>query len=430
MWWRYALSIGVFLAVVLTIAVRVGLVLGRRSAREHSGSPAARAGVLVGEGWSDDAERRLVALMPYAMLVLTGQGLVRYLSPDVRDLGIVENDRLTDPGIEGVLRRVVADERVRELEIHVRQSSPRSVDGGGEGQDQDVDGEYLRVRAGAVGPNLYAVFLSDITEQRRFASMRRDFVTNVSHELKTPAGAISLLAETISDASDDATAVRYFAQRIIKESQRLTQLVHRLIDLQRVQDPQVVRNPEVLDVVALARDAIGMNLTLAQTGGVDLLLDLEGRRITDGDVVENGPSVRADRTALTTALKNLVENAIRYSPDRTAVNVDVRSRGERVLIRVIDRGEGIPKEALGRIFERFYRVDEARSRATGGSGLGLAIAKHGVEECGGTLSVWSHEGLGSTFTVSLPLVAGDDRQGADAVGGGPATAIQEEGHRL
>ncbi|MDN6554084.1 MAG: two-component sensor histidine kinase, partial [Bifidobacterium mongoliense] len=332
MWWRYALSIGVFLAVVLTIAVRVGLVLGRRSAREHGGSPAARAGVLVGEGWSDDAERRLIALMPYAMLVLTGQGLVRYQSPDARDLGIVENDRLTDPGIEAVLRRVVADERVRELEIHVRQSSPRSVDGGGEGQDQDVDGEYLRVRAGAVGPNLYAVFLSDITEQRRFASMRRDFVTNVSHELKTPAGAISLLAETISDAADDATAVRYFAQRIIKESQRLTQLVHRLIDLQRVQDPQVVRNPEVLDVVALARDAIGMNLTLAQTGGVGLLLDLEGRRIADGDVVAHGPSVRADRTSLTTALKNLIENAIRYSPDRTAVTIDVRSRGERALI--------------------------------------------------------------------------------------------------
>ena len=238
--------------------------------------------------------------------------------------------------------------------------------------------------------------------------MRRDFVTNVSHELKTPAGAISLLAETIGDAADDPDMVKYFAGRVSKESERLTELVHRLIDLQKAQSAAAVLNAERLSVLALVREAIVENQVKAESKHINLVLSLNGRqKLVHAEgaanaVDEDDLFIEADHETIKTAVKNLVENAINYSPDHTTVAVGVGSGDGKVAIRVVDQGIGIPESSLDRIFERFYRVDPARSRETGGTGLGLAITKHCVQDCGGTIAVWSREGEGSTFTITLP----------------------------
>jgi len=264
------------------------------------------------------------------------------------------------------------------------------------------------VRVGQISDDLFAIFISDMSEQRRFEIMRRDFVTNVSHELKTPAGAISLLAETIGDAADDPDMVKYFAGRVSKESERLTELVHRLIDLQKAQSTAAVLNAERLSVLALAREAIVENQVKAESKHINLVLSLNGKqKLVHVEGAENAVDqddvfINADHETIKTAVKNLVENAVNYSPEHTTVAVGVGSGDGKVSIRVVDQGIGIPESSLDRIFERFYRVDPARSRETGGTGLGLAITKHCVQDCGGTIAVWSREGEGSTFTITLP----------------------------
>ena len=264
------------------------------------------------------------------------------------------------------------------------------------------------MRVGQISDDLFAIFISDMSEQRRFEIMRRDFVTNVSHELKTPAGAISLLAETIGDAADDPDMVKYFAGRVSKESERLTELVHRLIDLQKAQSAAAVLNAERLSVLALVREAIVENQVNAESKHISMVLSLNGKQKlvyvegAENAIDQDDVFINADHETIKTAVKNLVENAINYSPEHTTVAVDVGSSDGKVSIRVVDQGIGIPESSLDRIFERFYRVDPARSRETGGTGLGLAITKHCVQDCGGTIAVWSREGEGSTFTITLP----------------------------
>lgn len=379
-------------------------------------------GVLGGELISRSVVHRLIETMPNALIVCSSQGLVSYASPGAAQLGLTERNRLTQPELMDLLTQAASDDELREREITTQSG----------GQDT-----HVRVRIGAIDEDSYAVFLDDVSEQRRFEEMRRDFVTNVSHELKTPSGAIALLAETISDAADDPDAVRYFAGRITKESERLGQLVRHLIDLQRVQDASAMQVTQRVDALAAVREAIALNATPAQTRDIVVQLTADRQSLplsalhdAPPDVISSesgmasnnahgdgqydaGYEVLADRESLTSAVRNLVENAIRYSPEHgsVAVALDHGRDAESiptVRIRVVDHGIGIPKEAQGRIFERFYRVDAARSRVTGGSGLGLSIAKHGVEEHGGTLSVWSHEGIGSTFTIEMRSAPADD----------------------
>jgi two-component system sensor histidine kinase SenX3 len=334
------------------------------------------------------------------------------LSPGAAQLGLIDRDRLAAPELMDLLAQVDSDGVLREREL---------TTGAGE------QATHTRVRIGAIDDDAYAVFLDDVSEQRRFEEVRRDFVTNVSHELKTPSGAIALLAETISDAADDPDAVRYFAGRITKESERLNQLVRHLIDLQRVQDMSAMQATQRVDALAAVREAIELNATSAQERQIDVRLTVDGQMHQMPQMHPSASSdsrfeVLADRESLTTAVRNLVENAIRYSPQHGSVVVVLERAGDTapidaasthaasthavpthaVRIRVVDQGIGIPKDAQARVFERFYRVDAARSRATGGSGLGLSIAKHGIEEHGGSLSMWSHEGFGSTFTIELP----------------------------
>ena len=209
------------------------------------------------------------------------------------------------------------------------------------------------------------MFINDVTEQRRFERMRRDFVTNVSHELKTPAGAISLLAETVSDAADDPGAVRYFAGRITKESARLTELVTHLIELQRAQDAPAMLKAQRISAMSVVRAAVGENLVQAGAKHIAIRLSLRGEQApVDADAAADDEAQRdiaimVDRETLATAVKNLVENAIRYSPEYTTVSVSVSlcKDPSSMTIRVIDRGIGIPSASLDRVFERFYRVD-------------------------------------------------------------------------
>lgn len=408
--------------VVLVVAVAVAAAIGAavaygrgREAGEAESRPRPAEGdhSLFGEDLPVlPTERRFVEAMPYALIVADSAGAVAYASKGADPLNLVRNGRLVAEDIGEVLALVVADGQVRERELKVTLPRPdRRQDGRGvrAGEAVPTDTLYLRVRIGAIADDLFAIFLHDMSEQRRFEAMRRDFITNVSHELKTPSGAISLLAETITDAADDPDAVRYFAGRITKESQRLAELVHKLIELQRAQDAPAMSDAKPMSVVAMTRESIAANEVQADAKQIGIVLSLNGRVIPvevpegEPETLDDDVLVRVGREPFTTAVKNLVENAIHYSPAHTTVSVGIGVVGDRVRIRVVDQGIGIPKESLGRIFERFYRVDPARSRETGGSGLGLAITKHCVQECGGTISVWSREGEGSTFTIELPV---------------------------
>ena len=362
-------------------------------------------------------ERQLVAVMPEALVVVDSLATVQYASPAARRFGIIHDQAMALAEIRDIVKLVSTDSVVRERELTIplhgrTRTGMVNTNGKGveAGKPLPEDTLYLHVRVGQIADNLFAIFISDMSEQRRFEIMRRDFVTNVSHELKTPAGAISLLAETIGDAADDPDAVKYFSGRISKESERLTELVHRLIDLQKAQSAAAMLNAERLSVLSVAREALAENQVKAESKHISLVLSVNGRQVLVHANAEELAKeaeqnldvfVVADHETIKTAVKNLVENAINYSPEHTTV-----AESGKVAIRVVDQGIGIPAASLSRIFERFYRVDPARSRETGGTGLGLAITKHCVEDCGGTISVWSREGEGSTFTITMPQASG------------------------
>ena len=383
-------------------------------------------------------ERQLVSVMPEALVVVDSLAAVKYASPEVQRFDLIEDNAMTVAEIRDILRLVSTDSVVRERELAIpldrsARTAANNTDGRGieAGKTLPADTLYLHVRIGQIADDRFAIFLSDMSEQRRFEIMRRDFVTNVSHELKTPAGAISLLAETIESAADDPDAVRYFAGRISKESTRLTELVHRLIDLQKAQSATAMLSARRLSVSQVACEAINENQVNADSKHISLVLSVNGTAVpvsdvhvsdvaSDGGASTHGEDdvfVKADYETIKTAVKNLVENAVNYSPEHTTVAVGVSGDGTKATIRVVDQGIGIPAASLDRIFERFYRVDPARSRETGGTGLGLAITKHCVRDCGGTINVWSREGEGSTFTITLPQVSGnkseEDRKAKD-----------------
>jgi two-component system sensor histidine kinase SenX3 len=237
-----------------------------------------------------------------------------------------------------------------------------------------------------------ALLLDDVTETRRLEAVRRDFVANVSHELKTPVGALTLLAEAVQDAADDPEAIRRFAGRMQHEGIRLGRLVAELIELSRLQGAEPLPSPAMVDVDDVVAEAVDRTRLAAESGGIVVVSGGQGRL-----------AVRGNESQLVTALVNLVDNAIAYSPEGTRVAVGTRRRGGHVEISVSDQGIGIAERDLERVFERFYRSDPARSRATGGTGLGLAIVKHIATNHGGGVSVWSVEGSGSTFTLRLPV---------------------------
>jgi two-component system sensor histidine kinase SenX3 len=256
-----------------------------------------------------------------------------------------------------------------------------------------LDPRLVSARASALGARFTLLIVRDVTEQERLDQVRRDFVANTSHELKTPVGAVSLLAEAIESAADDPAQVRIFASRISAEAARLGQLTGRIMSLSRLQAADGITDfdPVAMDEVITA--SIEAHAVQADSAGVEL--------IRGGD---RGAFVRGDAQILIEAVGNLIANAIVYSPRGSRVGVGVKIEGETLEIAVSDQGIGISESDRERIFERFYRADEARSRRTGGTGLGLSIVKHATQRHGGEVRVWSRPSRGSTFTMVLPRI--------------------------
>lgn len=334
-----------------------------------------------------------------AVLVAGQDGTVVFANPAARTLGLRGRGAQLPPTLAALAAVARADGTSHEQ--HLTLPSPDDVPL--RMRRSPRSGPPARVRATPVGPDGYvALVVEDLSEATRVEAVRRDFVANVSHELKTPVGALQLLAEAIADASDDPEAVLRFADRIGREATRLGTLVQELIDLSRLQGAEPLAEAEPTAMETAVGEALDRTRLAAQAKGIRIAV------ITEPNACLTVNGVEAQ---LATAVANLLENAVHYSPDRTRVVVGLRRRDDVVEVSIADEGIGIADVDLERIFERFYRADPARARATGGTGLGLAIVKHIATNHGGEVTVWSAEGKGSTFTLRLP--AHQDRDQSD-----------------
>ena len=300
-------------------------------------------------------------------------------------LGLVRGSKLVSADLADVVRKVRRDGQIRETELLMARPG--------------VPSRYVTARVAPLGSRLVLALVEDRTREKRVEEVRRDFVANVSHELKTPVGAIRLLSDAMQDAADDPEAVRRFADRMFIESERLGKLVQQIIELSRLQADDPLDAPVAVhldDVIATAVDTSRMD---AENKNIQVMVG----GTSDLQVFGNEQQVLA-------AVSNLVSNAVSYSENDSTVLVTTRVDEGSVDISVVDQGIGIPAEELDRIFERFYRVDPARHRSTGGTGLGLSIVKHVAATHGGEVRVWSAEGQGSTFTLTLPQHFGAERK--------------------
>lgn len=294
-------------------------------------------------------------------------------------LALVSNAHLTYPELIEIVERVRRTGRLVEEELDLQR---------GRFKDASL---HVHVRASVLGSRYVLLLVEDRTEGHRLEAVRRDFVANISHELKTPIGAIGLLSEALHTAADDPEQVRMFADRLTAESARIARLTQDIIELSRLQAVDAIANAELVEIDHVIASAVDQNRVGADAHAIELVLG-----------APTGASVYGDPKLLITAVDNLISNAIRYSPDGSHVGIGSRVADGVVEIAVTDQGEGIPEADQDRIFERFFRVDQARSRATGGTGLGLSIVKHAVQNHGGDVRVWSQPGMGSTFTIRLP----------------------------
>lgn len=323
----------------------------------------------------------LLHIIDAEFLVLAPGEAVLRSSTHSEALSLVKEGRLVSDPILALVRAVRRSREYQEATVEL----PRGPIGAGT--------HDLLVRVSPLGDRgLVVVLIFDDSEYRRLDAIRRDFIANISHELKTPIGALSILSEAVLGASDDPQSIVKFATRMQMEAKRLSDLVQEIIDLSRLQDDDPLKNAKVLNLADLISEAIDASRMAAEARNISLTFTQLG----DFEVL-------GDRRQIEMAVSNLVENAINYSPDGTRVAVALRKQDALVEISISDQGVGIPEKDIERIFERFYRVDPARSRATGGTGLGLSIVKHVVNNHGGDISVWSVEGAGSTFTIRLPL---------------------------
>lgn len=373
----------------------VGLALGVIGILAYRSSVRARVGLPhVGEPTLPDGAAEILSVIGRAFVVVDDvDGVVR-ANPAAYAYGLVRGHTLVHEELLVLARRVRADGVIAEREFEL----PRGPLGQGT--------MIVHVRVAPLGDDYILLLADDRTEITRTEAIRNDFVANVSHELKTPVSAISLLSEAIDGAADDPVAVHRFTARLYKESARLGAMVQDIIELSRLQGTNVVVAGEPVDINAVIAEAVDRNKLPAEEK--QILISVGGKS-TD--------PVFGDRDLLMTALRNLIDNAIRYSGPGTTVGVGIRQRDGLVQVSVTDQGPGISPDEQERIFERFYRVDAARSRQTGGTGLGLSIVKHVVANHGGEVTVWSQPGQGSTFTVRLPILEDGQPPAEDFNGG-------------
>jgi len=324
--------------------------------------------------------KTLQSLESESLIIIPGEQIL-FQSPGITNFAIVKEERITSEDLMALIRVARRTNETHRSRIEIA----RGPIGAGK-REFEVSVSPLN------DEGMVLVLISDQSEARRIDAVRRDFVANVSHELQTPIGALGLLSEAILGAKDQPDAVVKFASRMQIEAKRLTDLVQEIIDLSRLQSSDPLQKAFDVEASDVVREAV------AQAA-----LSAESRKITVEIGEIEDATVIGDRDQLIMAVLNLVENAINYSPENTKVSVVVKVKQELLEISVTDQGIGIAEGELARVFERFYRVDPARSRMTGGTGLGLSIVKHVALNHGGDIKVWSKEGVGSTFTLQLPI---------------------------
>ncbi|WP_028821690.1 sensor histidine kinase [Propionimicrobium lymphophilum] len=324
----------------------------------------------------------VVDLLRSAAIIVDAGDQVIHATSAAQTSGLIRGNRIKDQEMLDLVRKVREKTHPVGTNLTIRRGLGQVV-------------QELAIRAVQIDEGMVIVIADDRTAQARADEIKRDFTTNVSHELKTPVGALQVLSEAVMEAADDPEAVRHFATRMSESATRLGELVRQIIELSRLQSNDPLARAEIVEVDDVTSSAIDQCKVLADDREVHM--STAGRR---------GLQVLGDATQLTSALTNLIQNAINYSDKGSRIAVSTRfvneSDDEFVEISVADNGIGIEAEEMDRIFERFYRVDYARSRATGGTGLGLSIVKHVMNAHGGTVNVWSKPGQGSTFTMRLP----------------------------
>ncbi|MEP6481425.1 MAG: ATP-binding protein [Rhodoglobus sp.] len=326
-----------------------------------------------------DGVDQVIDALESAGVVLDPSNNVVKASRGALNFGLVWNQALVHPELVALVDKVRRSGEAITDEVHLTR---------GPFGEASI---YLFVRIARLGARYILLVAEDRTESYRLDEVRRDFVANISHELKTPIGAVGLLAEALASASDDPEQVRKFAKRLTKESERLARITQEIIELSRLQAADALTRADLVEIDNVVALAIDQNRVVAEGNKVQL--------VSGGDA---GVEVYGDEQLLVTALHNLISNAIQYSGKGSRVGIGVSHSDGIVEIAVTDQGVGIPDEDQDRVFERFFRTDPARSRNTGGTGLGLSIVKHVVQNHGGDVRVWSQPGHGSTFTMRLP----------------------------
>lgn len=322
----------------------------------------------------------LLNVLDIASVLLSPGEVPVYYSPSALSLGVIRDEKLVGDELHALVRTVRRSGKAQEGSIDI----PLGPIGEGT--------RKLAVKVSQlVEYDLTLAFFSDESEAERIDAVRRDFVANISHELKTPISALRTLSDAVSVAATDPQVVK-FATMMSNEVERLSHLVQEIIDLSRLQDADPLLDAITVDIDEAIDSAVDQCQFLADSRDIEIV---RGAR--------TNASVVGDRTHLIMAFHNLIENAINYSPDKTRVTINSVVENSIVEITVVDQGVGISDSDISRIFERFYRVDPARSRETGGTGLGLSIVKHVIAKHGGEVSVWSSAGVGSTFAIRLPL---------------------------
>lgn len=396
----------------------VGLALGVFGMLAFSASERSRRQTVdVYEPALPDGAAEVLSVVGKAFIVIDiVDGVVR-ASPGAYAFGLVRGHTVVHQELLELAHRVRRDGVIEERDLILpRMVLPGSVQAeksdaepplGQAGAASAQGALVIQVRVAPLGEEYIVLLADDRTEIARTEAVRNDFVANVSHELKTPVGAISLLAEALESSPDDEVTVRRFASRMITESARLAALVQDIIELSRLQSKDVVEVGTDVDVNAVVAEAVDRTRLTAQAKNISLVV---------GDGV--GATVHGDAGQLVTALRNLIDNAVRYSPENTQVGIGLNVSDGVVSMSVSDQGDGLTPEEQERVFERFYRVDAARSRHTGGTGLGLSIVKHIIGNHGGEVTLWSAPKTGSTFTVRLPVQTfPSDGQGASSAPG-------------
>ena len=364
----------ILLALAAGVIVGAGMVLVLTRDKRKKQLEAIEAERSIPEGAVE-----ILDLLTNAGVILNGSNTVVRATNGALALGLVQN------------RLLIHSELVRLVEL-VR----------GTGKNHEIEAElstglrgetiWVQARAALIENNNVMLLVEDRTEAKRLEETRRDFVANISHELKTPIGAIGLLAEALQDATDDPAMVTKFAGNLYKEARRLGSLVQEIIQLSRLQSAELSKTGELVDLQGIVHESVERNQVIADAKNISLEVN-----------APSGIVVYGDHEMLTMAVKNLIENAILYSGEDSTVGIGLRENAGVAEIAVTDHGVGIAPEDQERIFERFYRVDPSRSRETGGTGLGLSIVKHVAANHRGEVKLFSQLGLGSTFTLRLPL---------------------------